>query len=190
MLRAHGINHADEFVTIRYSNPDFPNPADRGFLVREWNFAPGGGISGHATLTYLNLPPTGADWPGIVNGTYVWRFPEVTDAPGLPGQGTVDPASFFGNHQVVKINGVYYDPSYGTTYNSLAEIDDQAVSGHFGKSTQLNPWPVNELHVNLDLNGDGQIEDVDVPLANVFLIQDNPPGNQLEEDPRDYPFVP
>jgi len=189
MLRAHGIDYADEYVLFRYSNSDFPNPANRGFLVKDWNFALGGGISGHAQLTYLNLPPAGADWPGIVNSTYVWRFPpEVTDATGVPGQGTVNPASFFSNHQVVRINGVYYDPSYGNTYNTLAEIDDQAIAGHFVFVRAPDTWPVNEQQVNLDLNGDGEVEDVFVDVNNVFLIEQNPPGNQLEEVVDDYPF--
>jgi hypothetical protein len=188
MLRAHGINHTDEFVTIRYNNPDFPNTSDRGFFIKEWTFAPGGGISGHQQLTYLNLPPEGADGPFSVNNAYVWRFSEVNDSPGIPGQGTPNPKSSFNLHQMVRINGVYYDPSYGKSYNSLAEFDDHAVAAHFVRSP--DPWPVNEMQVNLDLNGNGQIEDVIVnitpPDDRVILIQANPPGNQLEESISDY----
>lgn len=191
MLRAHGIDYANEFITIRYSNPDFPSVSDRGFLVKEWSFA-GGGISGHTELRYLNIPPVSPS-PLIVNNTYVWRFEEATEAPGVPGQGTANPASLFGNHQVARINGVYYDPSYGKTYNSLGQFDDEAVAGHYAIPASNDPWPVNEQQVNLDLDGNGQIEDVLVDIQSpdiVFLIQDNPTGNQLEETPSDYPFPP
>jgi hypothetical protein len=185
LLRAHGIDHPNEMIKLEYDNPAYPPPL-AGLLVRDWSFAPGGGISGDLDLPYLNIPPVlVADV--IQNNTYVWRFAEVNDAPGVPGQGTVNPASFFENHQLVRINGVYYDPSYGGSYGSLVELEGSAVAGYIVRIQPPDVVSVNELQVSLDLDGDGQITDVTEDITNVFLIQQNQAGNQLQETASEYP---
>ncbi len=52
----------------------------------------------------------------------------VKKLPGIPGSCTKSPASHFGNHQIAKIDGVYYDPSYGTSCLSLTELKNNALS--------------------------------------------------------------
>lgn len=105
--------------------------------------------------------------------SYNWAYAEVTDTNGIPGQGTSNPASLFGNHQVV-IGGTYYDPSYGLKHNSLDDIDANAVDGFFVITIKT----LDEATYNLDLNGDGDKTDTAVPTA-VFLFRKNPSGNDL-----------
>jgi hypothetical protein len=80
-----------------------------GFLVKNFGF-----------LQKLSNPPC-ADFPYGVSG--------VKNMPGLPGSCTTQPTGNFSDHQVTKIDGIYYDPSYGTTYNSLKELKDSSLDG-------------------------------------------------------------
>ena len=60
----------------------------------------------------------------------VWGPNEAAnDMPGAAGQNIADPLSLFFNHAMIKIGGVYYDPSYGKTYASRQAWEDQAVAG-------------------------------------------------------------
>ncbi|MGD0712382.1 MAG: hypothetical protein ABR968_14500, partial [Bacteroidales bacterium] len=46
------------------------------------------------------------------------EYANATDLPGVPGQCTKNPASYFNNHGIALVNGVYYDPSYGVKYGT------------------------------------------------------------------------
>ena len=62
--------------------------------------------------------------------TYVWGdIVDVSDADGVPGQNTTNPLSIFSVHALMKINGSYYDPSYGTKFTNLQQWEDQSVAG-------------------------------------------------------------
>jgi len=50
----------------------------------------------------------------------------------------------------VKINGKYYDPSYGRTYNALAGIDDEIVAGFYAVPKR------NAIQVNIRPNPVGR----------------------------------
>ncbi len=177
-MGAQGINHTNEYVIFYQSDGAAPNDFSFGFAVNNWSFASGTGISGDANYPFLNVPGT----PEYSGSSYSWRFAEVTDDTGVPGQGTTNPKSLFSNHQVVKIGTQYYDPSYGVTYSSLADIDDNAVDGYYEKKDV----PVNELQVGLDLNGDTYVTDTWV-LTFAWVFKKNPIGNQLIEIPIEYP---
>jgi Bacterial Ig domain/FG-GAP-like repeat/Putative Ig domain len=43
----------------------------------------------------------------------------------VPGQNNESPRGDFANHIVVKIGDTYYDPSYGTIYNSVADFENR-----------------------------------------------------------------
>jgi hypothetical protein len=69
---------------------------------------------------------------------YDWKnppIPNVTDDPGVPGQGTANPPSIFQSHRVAKIAGIYYDPSYGKKYTSLDDMESKAIDGYVKNST-------------------------------------------------------
>lgn len=161
LRQIQGMNEAQEYVLFE------PSAAD-GFIVKNWTFA-GAGTSGVPAFPYLNLPANnllGAD-------SYSWRYAEVNDAAGIPGQGTANPASMFNNHQVM-IGGEYYDPSYGLKHASLQDIDNNAIDGFY-----VGPGlhPVSESNVHIDLNGDGDTNDT--VETSVILFKKNPAGLDL-----------
>jgi len=181
-MGAQGINHANEYVAFYQSDGAGPSDFDYGFAVKNWSFACGSGISGVPSYPYLNIPPV-SGFPESGNA-YTWRFAEVSDATGVAGQGNANPKSLFGNHQVVKFgtSPLYYDPSYGLTYTSLADIDNNAVDGYY----QKRAVSVNELQVGVDLNNDTHITDT-IVTVNAWVFKRNPTGNQLIDLLGEYP---
>lgn len=169
LRKVHGIDDEDECRAIQ------PIPG-HGFIVKNWSFN-GNGTSNHLEFPYLNKT-SGPDWIG--DTSYTWMISEVKDVDGIPGQGTIDPASWFNNH-LAAIAGDYYDPSYGIKYDSLAEIDDEAVDGYY-LQTQMD---LNEQVVDLDLNDDGDKDDSAVRTG-VMLFKKNPPGLDLIVTPLNY----
>lgn len=133
-----------------------------GFIVNNWTFI-GSGHSGRSDYPYLNLPTS----LYIGSTSYNWSYEEVNDASGIPGQGTANPASLFGNHQMVFVNGQYYDPSYGTQHPDLAHIQT-SLAGFLVSGI----YPIDEPTVNLDLNANGNTSDLGVS-TDAFLFQKN-----------------
>lgn len=175
MRKVQGLDDPNEYVIFRpIPQPGIPQYLV-GFVVKNWTFV-GLGSSGYTTYPYLNIPDS-----TLVGATsYNWRFAEVTDAVGIPGQGTSNPASLFNNHQVV-ISGEYYDPSYGVKHATLQDIDDNAIDGFYISGY----YPVDEPTVNLDLNSDGDKVDVQVNTA-VMLFRKNPAGLDIWEQRVNY----
>jgi hypothetical protein len=172
--QVQGIDDPDEYVTFTSSTPG------EGFAIKNWSFN-ASGTSGDPEYPYLNICPLGyADLDEAVAAvygasSYNWAYAEVTDASGIPGQGTENPASLFGNHQVV-IGGIYYDPSYGLLHNSLDDVDATAIDGFF----VVRVMQLNESTYDLDLNNDGDTSDTSIPTA-VFLFKKNQNGDDLIE---------
>lgn len=48
---------------------------------------------------------------------------------GIPAQNNPSPISIFSNHALVSVNGIYYDPSYGQSFNSLQSWSDACLAG-------------------------------------------------------------
>jgi hypothetical protein len=69
----------------------------------------------------------------------------------------------------------------------LDDFETRAFWGYaLDFSTRNAPFMVNEMDVQADLNGDGQVTDdwVDVPA---FIMRENPPGNDLTVVPINIP---
>ena len=122
-LDTQGIT-GSTFVTIEPINTSW-----LGILVNNYLFA-GSGTSGCSSFPYkLNSPCDGPYWPGGA---------ECTDADGVPGQDNPNPASYFGRHFIVLINGKFYDPSYGagpfTGTSSQANLawEQASMAGYIG----------------------------------------------------------
>ena len=64
---------------------------------------------------------------------------EVDELIGLPGQNTENPKSHFSDHWLVKISGKYYDPSYGSKFDSLLDWENASVGG-FSRTFHHNPF--------------------------------------------------
>jgi hypothetical protein len=180
LMKTQGIAGSTDGMAIKYSLVQYSvDTTNGGFLVKNWKFSDAGGVSGVADYPYLNLPPL--DGSSLIGDhSYNWGYADVTDQPGIPGQNSTNPASFFNNHQIVKIGSSYYDPSYGVTYTSLADMESKSIAGYY----LIRTIPVDESKVNLDLNGNGNKTDiVNIPA---IIIQQNPGKNQLTETLYDY----
>ena len=113
MLLVNGVNPPDDYVTVTpAAGPPFVD--DKGFLVKNWVFV-GSGTSGNALYPYVNTATIDEVQPA--------------KAGNLAGQNNPQPIATFNNHQVAFINGTYYDPSYGVTYNSLLQMEQNTISG-------------------------------------------------------------
>ncbi len=154
ILKVQGVDQSGDFVLVR------PSDASEGFLVNDWTFS-GAGVSGDVDYPFLNIP----DAVMYYDTHYGWRYSDVSDDAGAPGQGTSNPASMFGNHQFVFLGGVYYDPSYGVTCSDLLDFDDNYLAGYF----VFDRVDVDESTVSRDLNGDGDTVDVAVPVDAVLV---------------------
>ncbi len=139
-IRAAGATTTPIMPTQVYSAVD-------GMLIKNWNFI-GPGTAGNNKAPYL-WQNTLADptqnpnnFPGGF-GCYVKKYPdgswgyywgatvEVSDTIGAFGQNTWNPKSHFSDHMLIKISGVYYDPSYGNKFNSKLECEDASVAGFY-----------------------------------------------------------
>jgi hypothetical protein len=159
-------------------------PSD-GLIVKNWDFTePGTALE--PGFPYFNMPG-GLSYKG--NTSYKWRFAEVNDHKGIPGQGNMaNPASMFQLHSVVFLDGEYLDPSYGKKYLTLQDLDD-AMAGFYRHPGNIYPGlaPVDEPAVNLDLNGNGTKTDLAVDSW-VITFKRNPTGIDLIEKAEYYPL--
>jgi len=174
MLKHHGIHPPHAYY---YFGP----AAEDVILVKKWAFS-GSGTSGDALLPYLGVVPSAGamlDWTTFRGDTrYNWIYgKEVSDQNGVPGQGIKNPASFFGNHQLVIIDGSLYDPSYGRLYRSETELDDTSLAGF----CTLSPGIVNETVLGVDVNGNHNATDTAVPALKA-LMRNNPAGLNIQRD--------
>jgi hypothetical protein len=154
------------------------------FFVKHWGFFNSlKGQSGDQTYPWVNFAlRTGANLAlDVLNASsYNFRYADVVDIRGIAGQGNRNPASIFNNHQVVRIDGTYYDPSGGASYPDKATLETTIIEGYskFDAWTQNEGWPYG------DLNGNGVV-DTGVPVWR-FRFRRNPAGDQLKPEPEGY----
>lgn len=99
----------------------------------------------------------------VPQSAYQWiRPPAVTDLLGVSGHSSADPASLFGNHKVVEIDGVFYDPSYGNSFTSLQAFENNSVVGY------MTMGDLSEVDTGFDFNGGGLSPNF---RFNVFLFR-------------------
>ncbi len=147
-----------------------------GFFVKEWPVIRQG-ASIYQLYPYMNIIPDDdeIEASSLKEGftffphyfPHQWKYHELNDAIGLEGQGNNNPYSIFELHQVVFIDGKYYDPSYGNVYESLSDMSDTIV-GAFYKMKDSATF--NETGANFDLNEDGLYETIQ--LTRRFLLID------------------
>jgi hypothetical protein len=131
-----------------------------GFMIKNAGHCAGGEQSPEPNYPYFNEFTTYLDrW---YNSTrYVWgdvagQNVDIHDGDGVSGQGTANPLSTFANHVLVKLNGTYYDPSYGLTYANLQAFDDNIA--YFYRGPRY----------------------IQIGLSHIYF-RDNPPGVQVNE---------
>jgi hypothetical protein len=125
-IKIQGVVRTNNYCYITPINNMVCGNAVNRFLVKNWTFGTPSASATCPAFPYMNtyttlmLPPY---------TSYNFITADVTDQTGLPGSCTANPASFFNNHQITKIDGVYYDACYGVTFNLLTDIKTAAFSG-------------------------------------------------------------
>ena len=117
--RAQGLTDVNDWVIFS------PIISD-GFLVKNWKYTEPGS-SANSNYPYANL--YSGDPRGITS--YIWFSADVTYQSGTPGQGNNKPAALFGNHQTVQIGSIYFDPSYGVTYDDSGDFQNKSLDGFY-----------------------------------------------------------
>ncbi len=101
-------------------------------LVKSWDFTssigPTGGSGGNNKFFIHETDPNGVASITIANGNSI----RAAELNGIPGQGNPDPQSFFVNHAMVKYDGSYFDPSYGSPPQSSGNDWENASLDGFG----------------------------------------------------------
>jgi hypothetical protein len=166
--KVQGIDDVGDYVTFQPNHFELAS----GFYVNKCKFI-GTGSNSTVYFPYINIP-TGPH-NGSTKNISSWKFQEVFDEQVIAGQGNPDPHPMFENHQLVFIEGQYYDPSYGVTFDSLQAIDDS-----IGAFYWIGKGPVHEPMVGLDLNNNGNKTDSGV-RTDIVAFKKNPTGLNLDE---------
>ena len=109
-IKIQGIIRTNNYVNIAASGNACGSLKITTFIVKNWEF-----------IKPVNSAPC-SDFAYSGKGS-------IKKLPGIPGSCTITPASNFGNHQIAKIDGVYYDPSYGVSFKTLDEVKLNSLSG-------------------------------------------------------------
>jgi len=125
-IKIQGVVRTNNYVYItpQYSTTCGGYSVNR-FLVKNWEFGTPTGDDCDS-YPYENTYTTLLPWPYTA---YNFIIEDVSDQEGLPGQCSTNPSSYFNNHQITLIDGVYYDACYGVTFDSLEDIPYDAFSG-------------------------------------------------------------
>lgn len=173
MLKVHGRDPENVEVEGIEIGPKAGH--GEGFLIKEWDYV-GQGHGGPPPI-YHNIQLLNVEH--VQNNAYVWGYSEAQDNSGPAdhgGQNQPHPRSNFLVHWLVKLDGTYYDPSYGTTKATLAGFDADNVSGYYDREPLV--W-INEANYGGDTNGNH------IPNENIqvirWLVKQNPTAEDLEQ---------
>lgn len=125
-IKIQGVVRTNNYVYITpvYSTTCGGFSVNR-FLVKNWDFGVPTG-SGCEEYPYENSYTSLLPYPYT---DYNWITADVNDETGIPGSCSDNPSSYFNNHQIALIDGVYYDACYGVTFESLEDIPYEAFDG-------------------------------------------------------------
>lgn len=135
-LKIQGIVRTNNYVNITAGNNSVCGYQVNQIMVKSWVFGTASAAGQCASFPYKTT------YSSLHNATFTgYNFitSDVTDSAGVRGVCTVNPPSVFNNHQIAKVDGIYYDPSYGAKYTALTNIKAAAFSGwgiyYFGSGT-------------------------------------------------------
>jgi len=178
MLGVQGISRSQPYVYMFYESPMSYDPY--GILIQYWSFADPG-VSGDSFYPYLSIP----DDPFVQDPSGLrWKFTQIADGEGIPGQSNSNPLSFVIKWVVVNIDGKYYDPSLGMIYEAHLPGGPSSALRDFetrvaGYNHKIYDYAVDESVVKTDLNGDGDQEDV---VDSLVWLHRKRQGEYLLED--------
>ncbi|MDD5569825.1 MAG: hypothetical protein PHD97_01565 [Bacteroidales bacterium] len=125
-IKIQGVVRTNNYVYITPVGNTVCGYTVNRFLVKTWTF---GTPSAAATCTDFPYKNTYTTLFNAQYNAYNFITADVTDSVGIPGSCTANPSSYFNNHQIAKIDGVYYDACYGVTFPALSAIKASAISG-------------------------------------------------------------
>ncbi|HLP12414.1 MAG TPA: hypothetical protein VK177_10820 [Flavobacteriales bacterium] len=127
-IKIQGVVRTNNYVYVTPINNTVCSHTVNRFIVKNWTFGTPSAAAECPEFPYKNtytittLPPPYT--------AYVWDTYDISDAVGIYGSCTKNPSSYFNNHQIVKLDGVYYDACYGVTFPNLAAIEGTAFDGY------------------------------------------------------------
>lgn len=127
MIKIQGIVRTNNYVNITpINNSVCGGYSVNRFIVKNWE-PTGLMTSGCSGFPYLNTYSGSLFNPSYT--AYNFSYTEIEDVDGLPGPGNSNPSSYFNNHQIALIDGIYYDACYGVQYNTLSEYTANSIQG-------------------------------------------------------------
>jgi len=125
LLKIQGVVRMNNYVFIEPDYGTYSCGQVNRFLVKNWQFNSKSDSSACPDFPYANVYNSSFN----TGSAYTWLSADVTDRKGAAGQCNANPASFFNNHQIVKLDGKYYDACYGLTFDYLTDIKSAAFDG-------------------------------------------------------------
>jgi len=174
ILKTLGIAFGNDNYTIVETISD-----NYSFLVKDWEFIDNGKIPNTTNANgykyvlipqqrHINGVPFLDNFYG--NGQYNFLYSDdaIDNTSTIAGQNNGNPSSIFENHQFVKIgDNTFLDPSYGVTHSeNTFEIDVLAGHAFFGADL------LDEPSFGVDINGDGDIIDLNVQSWVIYISDD------------------
>ncbi|MDQ3047765.1 MAG: hypothetical protein M3R27_09475 [Bacteroidota bacterium] len=144
-IKIQGVVRTNNYVYITPMSNIVCGYTVNRFIVKDWAFGAPSASGFCSAFPYKNTYTTLLPPP---YNAYNFITADVTDQAGIPGSCTVNPSSYFNNHQIVKLDGLYYDACYGVTFPTLVSIKTAAFSGwsfRYTASGTTNCYFTNDL---------------------------------------------
>jgi hypothetical protein len=146
-IKIQGIVRTNNYVYIAGKSKSACGGNLDRMLVNKWNFGTPTGGGACAAFPYKMVYSLSAL---KASGTaYKFISTDIKDEAGTPGSCTKNPASFFANHQIALVDGVYYDASYGLSFPNLTELRDKEIAawgiGTYQGTDQVTCYFTNDL---------------------------------------------
>ncbi len=146
-IKIQGIIRTNNYVYIAGKSKTVCGAALDRMLVKNWTFGNPTGSNTCAAFPYKMV----YDLSALKASHTAYKFisTDIKDQIGTPGSCTKNPASFFANHQIALIDGVYYDASYGLAFPNLAELKEKEIAawgiGTYQGTNQVTCYFTNDL---------------------------------------------
>ncbi len=147
-IKIQGVIRTNNYVYITPINNAVCGNTVNRFIVKNWVFGTPTAASTCSSFPWKNTYNTATGSIPSPYNQYVFLTADVTDLAGIPGSCNIRPASYFNNHQIAKIDGVYYDACYGVTFPTLLSIKTTAFSGwsfRYAASGTTNCFFTNDM---------------------------------------------
>lgn len=125
-MKIQGISRTNNYINITPNGDSYCGNTVNRFIVKNWDFGTPTAAALCSNFPYTNQYTNLIPYP---YNAYSFTYEEVSDADGLPGPGNSNPSSYFNNHQIAYVDGVYYDACYGVSYPTLAAYTAACIEG-------------------------------------------------------------